>query len=525
MTWEAAKVSCEAEGMELVTYKSLTEFSNIYSSERYWLGTSWKPFRQQFQWVDGTLWSINDAIVPFKSATEPNCLEGYESCASNQNCIYLEYSKFGSQRCSNTYQSLCQTSTYKIMYNPIFTTCTSPTSIINAATDTTVVKSPGEMITYTCDFGYELSNGQTSWTRECGVDGSWTTDSNVCVVITCTSPPTIINAVTDTTVVKSPGQMITYTCDFGYELPGGQTSWTRECGVDGNWTTDSYVCVVKQCKAPPAVSNSNHNTVAVIYPGEKITYTCGPGYYMSNGQTVWTRLCEWGGTWAMESNSCSVITCSSPPTVINAVTDTTVVKSPGGMITYTCDFGYELSDGQTSWTRECGVDGNWTTDSNVCIVKQCITPPAVSNSNHNTIAVIYPGEKITYTCDTGFYTSNGQTVWIRFCEWGGIWALDTNSCSVPVVTEDATTMSVTTDPPVGGCSCNIAEVPNTSPSIQTFSSFKVEVKTTSAYRRSLVSAPDDRVSSAVIGYMGVFILCLVLAVPLLFDVLNIFSKE
>ncbi|XP_063417335.1 complement component receptor 1-like protein [Mytilus trossulus] len=282
-------------------------------------------------------------------------------------------------------------------------------------------------------------------------------------VITCTSPPSIINAVTDTTVVKSPGQMITYTCDFGYELPGGQTSWTRECGVDGNWTTDSYVCVV--------------------------------------------------------------ITCTSPPTIINAETDTTVVKSPGGMITYSCDFGYELPGGQTSWTRECGVDGNWTTDINVCVVKQCITPPAISNSNHNTIAVIYPGEKITYTCDTGFYTSNGQTVWMRFCEWGGTWALDTNSCSVPVVTEDATTMSVTTAPPVGGCSCNIAEVPNTSPSIQTFSSFKVEVKTTSAYRRSLVSAPDDRVSSAVIGYMGVFILCLVLAVPLLFDVLNIFSKE
>ncbi|XP_071148681.1 uncharacterized protein [Mytilus edulis] len=210
---------------------------------------------------------------------------------------------------------------------------------------------------------------------------------------------------------------------------------------------------------------------------------------------------------------------------MNAATDTTVVKSPGEMITYTCDFGYELSGGQSSWTRECGIDGNWTTDSNVCVVKQCIAPPPVSNSNYNTLAVTNPGETITYTCDTGYYMSKGQTVWTRLCEWGGTWAMDTNSCSVLVATDHATTMSVTTDPSVAGCPCNISEVRSTSFNIETFPSFKVQVKTTSAYRRSLVSAPDDRRSSAVIGYMGVFILCLVLAVPILFDVLNILSKE
>ncbi|XP_071149111.1 complement decay-accelerating factor-like [Mytilus edulis] len=233
MTWEDAKASCKANGMELVTYKSYTDLSNIYSSEYYWLGTSWKPTLQQFQWVDGTLWSINDAIFPYKRITEPNCLEGLESCSSYQNCIYFEYTKIGSQTCSNTYKSLCQT------------------------------------------------------------------------IKTCTSPPSIMNAATDTTVVKSPGEMITYTCDFGYELSGGQSSWTRECGIDGNWTTDSNVCVVKQCIAPPPVSNSNYNTLAVTNPGETITYTCDTGYYMSKGQTVWTRLCEWGGTWAMDTNSCS----------------------------------------------------------------------------------------------------------------------------------------------------------------------------------------------------------------------------
>lgn len=62
---------------------------------------------------------------------------------------------------------------------------------------------------------------------------------------------------------------------------------------------------MKQCIAPPPVSNSNYNTLAVTNPGETITYTCDTGYYMSKGQTVWTRLCEWGGTWAMDTNSCS----------------------------------------------------------------------------------------------------------------------------------------------------------------------------------------------------------------------------
>ncbi|CAC5365456.1 unnamed protein product [Mytilus coruscus] len=330
MNWNDAKAACKAKGMQLATYRSKTELDNFNNGDYHWIGSSWDPSLQMFEWVDGSLWSINDAIFTYKRASEPNQMEGYGgSSPPYQNCIFYQSTLIASQDCDNDYKSLCEN------------------------------------------------------------------------VISCTSPPSVNNAATDITVVKSPGEIITYTCDFGYELSGGQTSWTRQCGIDGNWTTDSNVCVVKQCKTPPAVSNSNHNTLAVKNPGETITYTCASGYYLSNGQTFWTRFCEWGGTWEM----------------------------------------------------------------------------------------------------------------------------DTNSCSVPIVTDDATTMSITTDQSVAGCACNIAEVTNTSSYIQTFSTFKVQVNKTSAYRRSLISAPDDRMSSAVIGYMGVFILCLVLAVPLLVDILNIFNDE
>ncbi|CAG2194955.1 unnamed protein product [Mytilus edulis] len=110
MTWNDAKKSCEANGMELATYKSYSELSNIYSSEYYWIGTSWVSNLQQFQWVDGSLWSINNAIFPYKRVSEPDNLEAYDgSSTPYQNCIYFVFTKIATKECSNKYQSLCQT--------------------------------------------------------------------------------------------------------------------------------------------------------------------------------------------------------------------------------------------------------------------------------------------------------------------------------------------------------------------------------------------------------------------------------
>lgn len=89
-------------------------------SEYYWIGTSWVSNLQQFQWVDGSLWSINNAIFPYKRVSEPDNLEAYDGSSSPyQNCIYFVFTKIATKECSNKYQSLCQPSTYTIMYNSV----------------------------------------------------------------------------------------------------------------------------------------------------------------------------------------------------------------------------------------------------------------------------------------------------------------------------------------------------------------------------------------------------------------------
>ena len=54
--------------------------------------------------------------------------------------------------------------------------------------------------------------------------------------------------------------------------------------------------------------------------------------------------------------------------------------------------------------------------------------------------------------------------------------------------------------------------------------YKVDKKTTSSYKRKLVSAPDDRTSAIVVGWVGVIVLTVVIATIVSLDCINICQK-
>ena len=55
----------------------------------------------------------------------------------------------------------------------------------------------------------------------------------------------------------------------------------------------------------------------------------------------------------------SVRDCGTPPTVTNGAPGTPTSTLQGGKVTYTCDPGYEVSTGVSSAVATCGSDGDW----------------------------------------------------------------------------------------------------------------------------------------------------------------------
>lgn len=54
--------------------------------------------------------------------------------------------------------------------------------------------------------------------------------------------------------------------------------------------------------------------------------------------------------------------------------------------------------------------------------------------------------------------------------------------------------------------------------------YKVDKTTTSSFQRKLVSAPDDRTSAIVVGWVGVIVLTAVVAIIASIDCINICQK-
>ncbi len=70
--------------------------------------------------------------------------------------------------------------------------------------------------------------------------------------------------------------------------------------------------------------------------------------------------------------------CDSPPTIANGSPGTPTSTEPGGTVIYTCNTGYQISDGVTTETLTCMTDLSWgtlpvcqRTYSYCSIYKQC----------------------------------------------------------------------------------------------------------------------------------------------------------
>ena len=137
----------------------------------------------------------------------------------------------------------------------------------------------------------------------------------------------------------------------------------------------------------------------------------------------------------------SAVDCGTPPSVSNASPGSPTNTAIGGMVTYTCVSGYEVT-GVTTVTATCMASGNWgplPTCSRmyqiyVCFFHtpnlqrymitgvSCGDPPSGTNPFPGSpSSTTYLGT-VTYTCDTGYQISTGVTTATAICmadrSWG-----------------------------------------------------------------------------------------------------------
>ena len=118
-------------------------------------------------------------------------------------------------------------------------------------------------------------------------------------------------------------------------------------------------------------------------------YDCDPGLVLRSGDS--TRFCH-HGHWEGTLPLCSQLECDTPVSPSDGfikITNFTGSFTPGTTATYLCSPGFSLTGGESSQTRTCSSDGQWSGDSPSCQPLSCGPPPSINNTlvqllNHST---------------------------------------------------------------------------------------------------------------------------------------------
>nr|XP_039253032.1 sushi, von Willebrand factor type A, EGF and pentraxin domain-containing protein 1-like [Styela clava] len=147
--------------------------------------------------------------------------------------------------------------------------------------------SQDQEVSYSCNYGYTLAGGQTG---TCKADGSWST-TPVCTPIQCAKQNLEKGTISPEHELYSQDQEVSYSCNYGYTLEGKQTG---TCKADGSWST-TPVCTPIQC----AKRNLDKGTITpeheLYSQGQEVSYSCSSGYILAGGQT---GTCKADGSWS-----------------------------------------------------------------------------------------------------------------------------------------------------------------------------------------------------------------------------------
>ncbi|XP_052076547.1 sushi, von Willebrand factor type A, EGF and pentraxin domain-containing protein 1-like isoform X2 [Mytilus californianus] len=270
-----------------------------------------------------------------------------------------------------------------------------------------------DMITYSCNTGYEVQSGNLE--RSCQDDKTWSGSPPVCAPIVCIVPETVEFATGPTDGSYNYLDMITYSCNTGYEVQSGNLE--RSCQDDKTWSGSPPVCAPIVCIVPETVEFATGPTDGSYNYLDMITYSCNTGYEVQSGNLE--RSCQDDKTWSGSPPVCAPIVCIVPETVEFATGPTDGSYNYLDMITYSCNTGYEVQSGNLE--RSCQDDKTWSGSPPVCAPIVCIVPETVEFATGPSYGSYNYLDLITYSCNTGYEVQSGDVE--RSCQddktWGG----------------------------------------------------------------------------------------------------------
>ena len=139
--------------------------------------------------------------------------------------------------------------------------CGPPSIIGNGSPGTPTSTTFGGMVTYTCDTGYEISNGATTATATCMANRMWEPvltcsrksyncschQFHACIftAVDCGSLDVPSNGAVNTFSGTTFMMTATYTCNTGYNIVGSESRTCGASGTSGVWSGEPPVCNCK----------------------------------------------------------------------------------------------------------------------------------------------------------------------------------------------------------------------------------------------------------------------------------------
>uniref|UniRef100_A0A1A8B6K6 CUB and Sushi multiple domains 3 n=1 Tax=Nothobranchius furzeri TaxID=105023 RepID=A0A1A8B6K6_NOTFU len=269
----------------------------------------------------------------------------------------------------------------------------------------------GQNVTFMCQPGYVMIGGESTISRTCTNNGTWSGVMPACQVVICPTPPSVPNGRLEGSVLEW-GSSLSYGCLPGYELsfPAVLT-----CTGNGTWSGDLPQCLPKFCGDPGVPGRGKRDGRSFIFKSE-VTFSCSAPYMLVGSST---RMCQEDGSWSGSQPRCiepTRTTCENPGAPDHGFMNYTTGFKVGSRIDFQCQQGHIL---QGSTTRLCLPDLTWTGVQPSCIPHSCKQPRSPANADVLGLDLPSYGYTLVYTCQPGYFLSGGSEH--RVCRSDGSW--------------------------------------------------------------------------------------------------------
>ncbi|XP_019614808.1 PREDICTED: CUB and sushi domain-containing protein 1-like [Branchiostoma belcheri] len=236
----------------------------------------------------------NGAVSPTGAVSYPNgatftCNTGYVlSGAATSTC-----------QADGTWSNPAPTCTRKMTVQ-----CPARAVPANGAVSPTGAVSYPNGVTFTCNLGYVL-NGAAAAT--CQADGTWSNPVPACtrkMSVECPARAAPANGAVSPTGAVSYPNGVTFTCNSGYVLTGAAAA---TCQADGTWSNPAPTCTPVECPVRAAPANGAVSPTGANFYQDVVTFTCNPGYELNGAAAAtcqadgtWSHpvpTCEIPTTW------------------------------------------------------------------------------------------------------------------------------------------------------------------------------------------------------------------------------------